>query len=98
MAAPICAISFAVGPSRASSEACKLGGIANDGIDPIEGIAVPFVAQQTAFDDHSRQFFDKQWDTVGASGDVRDDLIWQGFARYGLGQHGAFAGIEAVEQ
>jgi hypothetical protein len=36
MAAPICAISFSVGPSRssrASSEACKLGGIANDGID-----------------------------------------------------------------
>jgi hypothetical protein len=49
-------------------------------------------------DYRSRQLFDKQRDTVGAVGDVCDDLTGQRFPRHPFGQYGAFAGVEPIEQ
>src|SRR5262245_56074205 len=47
---------------------------------PIEHVAVPFLAEQTALQDALRQFLDKQWHAVGAIDDLSDHLVWQWFA------------------
>ena len=54
--------------------------------------------QEAALKDRSRQLLDKKRDTVGAVGDFCDDLTGQRFPRHGLGQYGAFVGVEPIEQ
>ena len=65
---------------------------------PVGDVIAARVVQQTAFDDCSRQFLDKQRDAVGTSGNLCDDLARQRFAGDCLGQSIAFFGVEAIEQ
>src|SRR5437762_490182 len=54
--------------------------------------------QEAALKDRSRQLLDKQRDTVGASSDMRDELVGESLARHHLVQYGTFVGVQAVEQ